>query len=130
METQMAAVWARVQEFPAYAVSTDGQVMHIRIGRTVKGSPNQKGYLRVTFHKREGDKVRKIKRSVHRLVAQAFIANPLGLPEVNHRDLRKDHNAAGNLQWVDSLQNHAHAMEHGVTYGKRHDSQQTPETPG
>lgn len=37
--------------------------------------------------------------SVHRLVAQAFIDNPLGLPEINHKDENTSNNEVQNLEW-------------------------------
>lgn len=37
---------------------------------------------------------------VHRLVAEAFIPNPLGLETVNHRDENKLNNAVANLDWM------------------------------
>lgn len=47
---------------------------------------------------------------VHRLVAQAFIANPDSLPEINHKDEDKANNCADNLEWCDRL----HNMRHGT----------------
>lgn len=35
----------------------------------------------------------------HRLVASAFIPNPLSLPEVNHKNENKVDNNANNLEW-------------------------------
>lgn len=51
---------------------------------------------------------------VHRLVAEAFIPNPFGLPEVNHKDENKANNRADNLEWCTKLYN----CEYG-TFGKR-----------
>jgi hypothetical protein len=42
---------------------------------------------------------------LHRLVAENFIANPLGLPEVDHKDRDKTNNHVGNLKWVTVSEN-------------------------
>lgn len=45
------------------------------------------------------------KMKVHRLVALAFIPNPLGLPEINHKDENKQNNNVCNLEWCDRKYN-------------------------
>ena len=67
------------------------------------------GYLVVCFN-RNG--VKKNLR-VHRLVAQAFIPNPLNYPIVNHRDECKTNNAVDNLEWCD--------VKYNDNYGTRNE---------
>ncbi len=55
-----------------------------------------RGYLAVWLCKDGNTK----RMYVHRLVAEAFISNPLGLETVNHRDEDKTNNAASNLEWL------------------------------
>lgn len=71
----------------------------------MKRQRNTEGYLSVHLS-RPG--FRKTAR-VHRLVAEAFIGNPLQLPEVNHKDGVRDNPNASNLEWVTSSGNKLHA---------------------
>lgn len=54
---------------------------------------------------------------VHRLVAEAFLPNPEALPAVNHKNLDKHDNRAGNLEWVSNSANQVHAAKHGRFHG-------------
>ena len=56
------------------------------------------GYLAVTIPYREGC-------SIHRLVAEAFIPNPLGLRDVDHIDGNRTNNNPTNLRWVTHKEN-------------------------
>ena len=53
-------------------------------------------------------------KKVHRLVAQAFIENPLELATVNHKDGIKTNNHVDNLEWLSVRDNHLHAFNTGL----------------
>ena len=59
-------------------------------GKIITQFINDKGYYRVHLDR---------SKSVHRLVAQAFIPNPNNLPCVNHKDLNPLNNCVENLEW-------------------------------
>lgn len=48
---------------------------------------------------------------MHRLVAEAFIPNPLHLPIINHKDENPSNNNANNLEWC--------TYEYNANYGTR-----------
>lgn len=92
-------------------VSNKGRVRSwLRDCRILKLQEDKKGYirLRVTIERK------KMTFKVHRLVAELFIENPKGLPQVNHKDGNKSNNAVENLEWVSCLENARHAIKMGL----------------
>ena len=71
---------------------------------------DEDGYERVSLY---FDNTTKL-AGVHRLVASAFIPNPEGLPQVNHKNGNKADNRAENLEWVSQVQNIRHSIEFGL----------------
>ena len=63
-----------------------------------------------------GTKVNKISvpMLVHRMVAECYIPNPEGKPEVNHKDGDKSNNHISNLEWVTKSENNRHAYRSGL----------------
>ena len=94
-------------------VSNQGRVRSLLRGEPyiLKTQKDKKGYQRLRYTVNR----KKMCFKVHRLVAQAFIDNPDGLPQVNHIDGNKDNNAVNNLEWVTNQQNviHMFAMASG-----------------
>ena len=106
--------WKDIAGFEGlYMISNKGNVYSVerkdaggvnRGGRTLESRYDKDDYLIVDLCKNGKSKTKK----VHRLVAGAFLPNPNGLPQVNHRDEVKDNNNVENLEWCDSKYNNNH----------------------
>ena len=83
-------------------------------GKVLSSKINNDGYRFVSLSK---DGVTHTKY-IHILVAQAFIPNPDGLPEVNHLSGDKSDNNVGNLEWISHAGNVQHAYDHGLSSNK------------
>jgi hypothetical protein len=101
--------WRACRGYPNYEVSNEGDVRNIRSGLQLKPMMNPRsGYLQVIL--RNPDKPKRETLKIHRLVAIAFLPNPLDLPAVNHigADGNKKLNTVENLEWVTHAENHLH----------------------
>lgn len=99
----MKEIWKEVEGYDGkYLISSWGRVKNDK--DFMKPYENHKGYLKIGLSK-DG---KYNKHRVSRLVAEAFIPNPYGLPEVNHIDGNKQNNSFTNLEWVTGEQNRAH----------------------
>ena len=88
-----------------YAVDEDGIVWSLNYNRTgkkraLKAALNSHGYLVVCFYK-NGKKM----KSVHRLVAEAYLPNYSEDLQVDHIDNMRTNNCLGNLRMVTCQQN-------------------------
>ena len=106
---KMKETWRDIKGYEGlYKVSNFGKIKSFyKNGKTkiLKPVPNFKGYERVTLCNRRGNKTI---YSVHRLVALAFIENPLLKPEINHINGNKRDNRISNLEWVTGKENCLH----------------------
>lgn len=92
-----------------YEVSSCGSVRRTENQRILKSFLNHKGYPHVVMHKNG----KAYSKTIHRLVAEAFIPNPDNLPQVNHIDANKENNTVDNLEWISGLDNMRHAYRNG-----------------
>lgn len=107
-------IWKDIEGYEGrFQVSTWGRIRNVRTHNILTPYKNEKGYLKVYLPK--GGK-RRAKFRINRLVAQAFIPNPYGLPQVNHKDGNKENNSITNLEWVTNQDNQTHAwnLRNGV----------------
>ena len=122
-------IWKDIKNYEGlYQVSNLGNVRRIRQyvmqhkgitcferivnERQLKFNYDKQCYLLVHLCK---DGIRKCKK-VHRLVAEAFIENPLNKPYVNHKDGNKKNNNVDNLEWVTPSENNIHACKLGLAH--------------
>ncbi len=89
------------------AVRPCGKSVRFSKGRTLRIQKSSNGYRQVVLSKEGNSRYFR----VHRLVAEAFLDNPYGLPEVNHIDEDKTNNAVSNLEWCTHQYNNSYGSK-------------------
>lgn len=92
--------WKMISGFDGYFISSLGKVLGPK-GVIFAPQSDSKGYHRISLWANKRGNTKK----VHRLVASAFIPNPLNLPFVNHKNEDKTDNSVSNLEWCDNVYN-------------------------
>lgn len=125
----MEEIFKAINEFPDYEISNLGRVRtRSRMVRYTHAKTNnehwrvtEKRFLKIYENKRTGYKFCQLylnkkmyNRTIHRLVANEFVLNPLHLEYVNHKDGNKHNNAYENLEWCTNEYNHEHATVNGL----------------
>lgn len=89
--------WMQIREFDGYEVSDLGRVRNRKTNKIRKTVVNKNtGYEMVMLFGKD----RPVNLYVHRLVAEAFLANPYGCNDVDHMNNNKTDNTVTNLRWV------------------------------
>ena len=99
-------IWKNV--LGEYFVSNFGNVK--RNEKEIKKSKDRKWYYYINISINGNVKVFR----VHRLVAMAFIPNPLNKNEINHIDGNKTNNNVNNLEWATHKENMKHAFDNDL----------------
>ena len=99
----MDEYFAKIEGFNGkYLIGTKGTILSFR-----KNTYKEMFTTKVNgYHVALLSSNKKVKRIlIHRLVAETFIPNPLGLPCVNHINTLRDDNRVENLEWCTHKEN-------------------------
>ena len=85
-------------DYATYSISNQGRVRNDTRGNILAPRTHNKGYLAVSMGKGK-------QALIHRLVATAFLPNPEGYPDVDHKNRDKKDNRVENLRWISHSNN-------------------------
>lgn len=101
-------IWKTIEDFPDYEISNLGRVRKGSL--LLKQQTTIKDYKVVRLYTEK--QVKGLK--VHRLVAFAFLPNPLNRNQINHIDGDKANNKISNLEFCTGSENVQHAIKLGL----------------
>lgn len=108
-------IWKDIKGYEGiYQISSFGRVISLNFNQK-----KSKGFLKVILNRRypyvDLSKNNIVKhKSIHRLVAEAFLENKEGKPTVNHKDGNKLNSNLDNLEWATYSENNKHAHFTGL----------------
>lgn len=104
--------WVTLRDFLLYEVNQDGVIRHKRTKHVKKPRVDGWGYHQVSLSK--GEHGKNYSKTVHRIVANAFIPGEHSDQQVNHKDGNKTNNHISNLEFVNGSENVQHAYDTGI----------------
>lgn len=103
--------WKKIKQNENYSINEFGEVRNDSTGKLKKPFINKSnGYLTVDLYKDN----KSTKYTIHRLIAEAFIPNPLNKPTVNHKDGNRINNSLDNLRWASYSEQNSRFNSAGV----------------
>ncbi len=106
----MTEEWRYIPEFfGLYEASSQGRIRSLRSNTVMAHCIDPYGYPRISIKVFGTCR----SRSVHRMVAAAFLGDPEGR-QVNHKDANKQNNIVDNLEYVTNDENIAHGVRLGL----------------
>lgn len=103
--------WVEIRGFPQYLISNFGRVYSVKTDTILKPRPSGWGYLQVMLSDGHNHQTTK---SIHIMVAEAFVPGWAEGLEPNHIDGDKSNNHESNLEWATKRQNNEHALLTGL----------------
>ena len=96
-------VWKEIPHYEGrYLVSNYGRVFSLLKKRYLAIQMSDQGYCWVKLVGKNGKRRLEL---IHRLVALAFIPNPEGKPQINHKNCIRNDNRVENLEWMTHQEN-------------------------
>ena len=106
-------IWKEIDGFPSYEISNLGHVRNKRTQKIKRTYLDNDGYEKITLISFVNGK-QTYRKTIHRLVAEAFLGGPHPNLQVNHKNGIKNDNRLKNLEWVTGSQNVKHAYDSGI----------------
>lgn len=107
----MEEIWKDIAGYKDYKISNEGKVKSLKgVAKILKGGIDLSGYHIVTLL---NNKIQSTK-TIHRLVAIAFIPNAENKRTVNHKNGIKTDNRVENLEWNTYSENMNHSFKNGL----------------
>lgn len=97
-------IWKKIEGFQNYSISDDGNVRNDNTMKILKQHIGNRGYYMVNLWRNNKGHW----KTIHRLLAVAFIPNPENKLCVNHIDGNKKNNNINNLEWCTHSENQLH----------------------